>query len=277
MRLIDKILTYLQGRTEPVTMQEIYEAVPGEKQTTVRGRVYDSLGIHLERKDRGLYVIIGAATVNIVEEGDSRKLVFSIIQARLSYDFLLMDIPYLSGGQKGGNRNLSDYPTIPPKDFWKLCKRLPDLMRTAESQMYFMISNGQCTESAAAWYKACIENEFKLAGQGEYLKTYANGSPCKIGQHVIPSEGIYAYSLDGTLRKCSDDFTLNFTEVRPNGYPTQKPYNMIKQFIHQATRLGEMCLDLFAGSGQMHHACVELARSSHSIDISPTAIQTILR
>jgi site-specific DNA-methyltransferase (adenine-specific) len=56
-----------------------------------------------------------------------------------------------------------------------------------------------------------------------------------------------------------------------NGYPTEKPINIIKTLIEQSSNEGDLVVDPFFGSGSTAHAALELKRNFNGSDISPYA------
>jgi len=56
------------------------------------------------------------------------------------------------------------------------------------------------------------------------------------------------------------------------GYPTQKPLRLMKRIVRVHSRMGDTCLDMFAGSGSFGVACKMLHRNYILIDNSIEAI-----
>jgi site-specific DNA-methyltransferase (adenine-specific) len=61
------------------------------------------------------------------------------------------------------------------------------------------------------------------------------------------------------------------------GYPTQKPIGIIKRIIAVSSRPGDLVVDLFAGSGTIGDACLQLDRQFILVDRNPQAIQVMQR
>ena len=72
------------------------------------------------------------------------------------------------------------------------------------------------------------------------------------------------------------------TIVSPNGrertgYPTQKPEGLVRRFVQASSRLGDLCLDPFAGSGTLGAVAAALGRRYLLIDESPDALAVMHR
>lgn len=61
------------------------------------------------------------------------------------------------------------------------------------------------------------------------------------------------------------------------GYPTQKPVALLERILHAATREGDVVLDPFCGCGTTIAAAHELGLHWMGIDVSPFAIELIVR
>ena len=56
------------------------------------------------------------------------------------------------------------------------------------------------------------------------------------------------------------------------GYPTQKPEGVVRRIVQASTRLGDWCLDPFAGSGTLGVAAGRLGRHFVLMDSNPEAV-----
>ncbi len=281
MSLKNKILKYLESQKEEVELSQLYEHFDSEKHTTIRGRINECVGSEIIRTGRGKYLLLGAEIEAVIEKTDARLAVPNILKANIYYDLIFFDIPYKTGGQKGGNRDLSNYDLIDPEEFEKIVSQAQNMLRTEDSQVYFMIAGGKSSKVAADRYlRAFAPTNLKVAGKGSYLKLNKNGTVCNMGKYPMPAEDIYVFSHSGKLH--SDNTVLNFETVRPplprqGGYPTQKPFDLIEQIVKQSTNIGDKVLDMFGGSGVMLDACLKLKRFIHTMDISDESINRMLK
>ena len=58
-----------------------------------------------------------------------------------------------------------------------------------------------------------------------------------------------------------------------NGYPTQKPKELIKRFVLASSNEGDVVADYYLGSGTTAEVCKELNRNFIGCDINPNAIE----
>lgn len=282
MSLQSKILNYFKNVKEEITLTELYEHFDETKNSTIRGRINECVGTKLIRTGRGKYMLLGAEIEAVIEKTDSRQAIPQILKAQIYYDLIFFDIPYKTGGQKGGNRDLSNYNLIDPEEFQKIVFDAEKMLRTENSQLYFMIAGGKSSKVAAEKYlRAFAPTNLKVAGNGSYLKLNKNGTVCNMGKYPMPAEDIFVYSHSGKLHNESAT-TLDFELTRPplprqGGYPTQKPFDLIEQIVKQSTNVGDKVLDMFGGSGVMLDVCLKLKRFIHTMDISEDAINRMLK
>jgi hypothetical protein len=272
MSLREKILSILKTCGKQMTMEQLYKSFPEIAKTTVRGRVYDSMGKGITRIGRGLYISSEA----IVEHGNTMEIVDRMVEESDLFDCIFLDIPYDAAGQKGGNRALFECDTISPQQFGELIGKLELLLKTDTSPLLFMFTSGKTSEPSYKRYiKEFEKSSLKMCPKsGSYTKLWSNGNRMNMGKYLMPPEHIHIFSKSGLV----DDFdtwTLHFQEV-PNlrEYPSSKPYPMIRKLVEQATKIGDWVLDPFGGSGKILKACKELKRMCHIIDSSDVAINT---
>ena len=266
MSLRNRILQLLNNSGKQMSMQEIYTNFTDIAKTTIRGRVYDSLGKGIQRIGKGLYISSEA----IVEQGNSLEIVDRMINEGDLFDFIFLDIPYQADGQKGGNRNLFDCDKITPEQFGVFIQKLELLLKTDTSPLLFMFTSGKTSQKAHNKYIAQFTNTGlkRCSRVGSYIKLWANGNRMNMGKYLMPSEHIYIFSKSGIVDNMST-WQIDF-QLTPNTreYPTSKPYGMIRTLIRQATNIGDWILDPFGGSGKVLKACLELKRKCHIIDSS---------
>jgi len=281
MSLKQKIKHYMENKGE-VSLAELYEHFDNVKHTTIRGRINEDVGVKFIRTGKGTYILLGADIEAVIEKTDSRLAMPEIMKANIYYDLMFFDIPYRTGGQKGGNRNLSNYDMIEPEEFQEIIKQAQKRLRTEDSQIYFMIAGGSSSKVAADKYiRAFAPTDLKVAGKGSYLKLNSNGTVCNMGKYQMPAEEIFVFNHSGKLQINEELPQLDFQLTRPplpksGGYPTQKPLELMKQIIKQSTNIGDRVLDMFGGSGVTLEACLMLKRFIHTMDISDEAIKRMI-
>lgn len=286
--LAEKILAFIKEHKQ-FTLSELYgEFGNSYKHHSIRARVYENLKGSVIRTGKGSYVLAGAEIEAIVEQADSREHVFEIKKANIFYDLVFLDIPYRTGGQRGGGanprRNMADYSLIDPEEFGEILKEVEKLLRSEESQVYFMIAGGSSSAAQAQKYIRMFDKTaLQQNDVGSYTKLTSTGKICNMGQHAMPPEIVMAFSADGKIRDCTEaqNYCLDFALERPKlarygGYPTAKPVAMLKQMVAQATERGQWVLDLFAGSGNMLEAALGIGRKAHLVEICSNAIDKFI-
>lgn len=267
MGLRKDILKQMSKRGKEITMKELCEKFPDQPKTTVRGRVYESIGKGITRLGRGLYISSDA----IIEQGDSLEIIDRMVEEGDVFDFVFLDIPYKAGGQKGGNRNLFDKDKITPEQFGVFVSKVEKLLRTDDSPIAYMFTSGRSSKAAHDRYFKQFDNtELQLCDKiGTWTKLWANGNRMNMGKYLMPPENIYFFSRSGKVDVGDVDFSLS---VKFKEYPSVKPYPMIKSLVEQLTKVGDWVLDPFGGSGKILKACLELNRKCHIIDSDDVAI-----
>jgi hypothetical protein len=285
--LATKILRYIEENKQ-FTIPDLYrEFGDAYKKHSIRARVYENLKGSVIRTGKGSYILAGAEIEAIVEQADSREHVFEIKKSNIFYDLIMLDIPYRTGGQRGGGanpkRNMADYSLIDPVEFGDILKAVEGLLRTEESQVYFMMAGGKSSAVQANKYiRMFDQTALKCNDIGSYTKLTSTGKVCNMAQYDMPPEIIMAFSSDGKIRDCTDgDYSLDFALERPllaryGGYATAKPKAMLQQMVMQATQKGEWVLDLFAGSGSILEAALGVGRKAHLVEICSNAIDNFI-
>jgi len=279
LSLAKKIEAYISEGKE-FTLQELYrEFGDSYKNHSIRARVYESDKVI--RTARGSYILAGIDIEAIVEQGDSRDNVYTLVNAKMKYDLIFFDIPYyIKGGQHGGNRTLVDYETISENEFKNIIIEVEKLLKDDDSQVHFMITGGKSSAKGAEKYiNMFAHTGLKLINIGSYTKLTKDGKVCNMGAYKLPKELIYTYSKSGKER-FSDmvNSNIDYSYQRPplpkaGGYRTEKPLELLKKLIQRCTLEGERILDLFAGSGVTLEAGLLLKRRVHGIELSTHAIE----
>lgn len=286
--LADKIERYVKEKKK-FKLSDLYmEFGDAYQRHSIRARVYENLKGRVIRTGKGSYLLAGAEIEAIVEQADSREHVFEIKKANIFYDLVFLDIPYRTGGQRGGGvnpkRNMANYSLIDHEEFGEILKQVEGLLRSEDSQVYLMMAGGKSSAAQAHKYiRMFDETALKCNDVGSYTKLTSIGKVCNMAQHDMPPEIIMAFSPDGKIRDCTEDgsYNLDFALERPRlarygGYPTAKPVPMLRQMVAQATEKGQWVLDLFAGSGNILEAALGLGRKAHLVEICTNAIENFI-
>ncbi|MCK9271926.1 DNA modification methylase [Candidatus Gracilibacteria bacterium] len=88
----------------------------------------------------------------------------------------------------------------------------------------------------------------------------------------------------GTGNKCHDDIFDLFNiwlekreDVNSYEHPTQKPPTLHEKALKRCTKLGDIVVDLFGGSGSTLIACEQLKRKAYLIEIDPIFVDLIIK
>lgn len=262
MSLSARILNYIDEATGPVKLADLYTRL-GALQHSIRARLH-------EARKAGQIVAIAAgvyigAAAHVGAQGDARQEMARLAEIGAQFDFIVLDLPWECASTKGGNRHISDFPTITAEEFGQIAADAAKLLRTETSAAMFIFSAGHTAAPTRRKYQAQIEAALKPAGGGAYHKTYANGQPCKIGRYELPAEDVILYTRSGRLSQATAQ--IDVTAVRPNRYPTQKPVELLTAWLSAACPQGGIVLDPFGGSGSTAAAADQLGMASLSIDI----------
>jgi DNA-binding Lrp family transcriptional regulator len=235
-----------------------------------------------ERVDTGVYRLrINGEDMAYVEAGNAVDVLPRLAKEGFKSDMVFLDIPYDTPAVKGGNRGANNrYDLLSVDDFKKVVQATKTIARDQSTPIVHMYSQAKSGMTAMAKYnQVLIDEGYKPVGKGEYRKTYSNGKsvgfPTNQGYRITEPEGILVFSQSGELKK--DLGNLNFRIVRPKGYHTEKPEEMLKAIIKMTTDEGDTVLDPFAGSGSTGAAALKTGRKSYNIEKSADVVDKVTK
>lgn len=256
------------------TLQEVYQAIPDKPQTTIRGRIYDNLGIKFEKISRGLFRTIKGKNQCIVIEGDGRDL--SILEDN-SITAIITDHAWDSKANKGGNRNFaSEYNTFTYElsDFKEKARVLKDgcflveiLPAENESNFEYLYEIKKMAQECGLNYYACVDwkkgsfvsNTGRKSKNTESVMFFSKGKARNLRIDVKKTKATgevhYMSGTNGMLPTCFD------VEPVPKNrkiHQSEKPVALFEQIIGYITKDGEngVILDQGAGSGAVGEAAL---------------------
>ena len=202
-----------------------------------------------ERVADGVYTIkVGDQDVAFVIPADALLTLPKLAKQGFKADMVFLDIPYNTPAVKGGNRGVK-YNLISVDNFDKLLDSVKTILRTKDSPVIHMYSQAASGLKAMQKYNDLFPTKgFTPIGRGEYTKLQLDGVTRvrNMRGNIIEPEGILVFNQSGMSDKIGN---LNFKLVRPKGYQTEKPAEMLKALIEMTTEEGDVVLDPFAGSG----------------------------
>ena len=86
--------------------------------------------------------------------------------------------------------------------------------------------------------------------------------------------------VSGTNIEVHQEYPTVITEEKPKRnaeHPTMKPVALVERFLRNSTRMGDLVLDLFGGSGSTLIACEKTARINCSMELDPKFADVIVR
>ena len=254
------------------TLFEIYEDFPNEKETTIRGRLNESLGSCFKRLGRGIYIATDGEITAVFLEGNAREIIKTLEDE--SIDAIIMDSPYsaLDKQMTVGStrkRNLDggwgfqtwDLDEAFLKELYRVMKpggHMFSFMPAAKADTVDYNHNQVLLARRAGWkFQATWVWDKVLLGMGYTGRC----------QHEL----IHFFSKG----KRRFPLSLKTTDVRAHQrehsskkiHQTQKPVGLIADIIKFSTARGEVVLDPFAGSGSTAAAALQTGRNSISIEL----------
>ena len=228
-----------------------------------------------ERVEKGVYTLSkDGQDLAWIETADATESLPRLAGEGFKADMVFLDIPYDTPAVKGGNRGVK-YDLLSVDNFSKILDAVKVIAKSDNSPVIHMFSQAESGLKAMAKYNDLfLEKGFKPVGRGEYQKTFADGSPVTSPNgKVSKPEGIIVFTQSGKLTKPLNN--LNFKLVRPKGYQTEKPAEMLKAMIEMTTNEGDLVLDPFAGSGVTGAEAIKAGRQSYNIERNPEVAKNI--
>lgn len=283
MSIASRILNTLSAAIAPVsTGSFIAKEAPQVQPHSVRARLHElTVQGLIARVAKGMYVYSAGGVRQIGAQCDSTKAVADMAKAGFKADAVFLDVPYGAAeegqGVKGGNRDIASFPVIHSSVFAGMAADIAAIVAD-DAPVILVMSNGKSSAKAKAGYMQALRGAgFQLAATGEYTKTYANGKPAQFMGRIMPGEGIFVFTKSGKLNMATmEGLDLNISAVRLNpgtNYATAKPVTMLSKLFSALTRIGDLILDPFGGSGSTAVTCAQIGRSSISFDILHNPVQ----
>lgn len=220
-----------------------------------------------ERVADGVYrITANGQEVAVVIPADARESLPKLAAEGFKADMVFLDIPYDTPAVKGGNRGVN-YNLISVDDFSKVLDSVKTILRDEDATVVHMYSQAPSGMAAMQKYNDLFPKKgFLPLAKGEYQKTFADGSPVTSPNgKVAKPEGIIIFNQSGNAEVLKST-NLQFKMVRPKGYQTEKPAEMLRALIEMTTDEGDVVLDPFAGSGVTAAEAVKAKRKAVAIE-----------
>lgn len=233
-----------------------------------------------KRVDKGVYILSTETEGDIafIYPEDALEALPRLAKEGLKADMIFLDIPYDTPAVKGGNRGVN-YNLISLEDFGEVIKAVSTIARSEDTPIFHMYSQAESGMKKMQQYNDLfLDYGYIPVAKGEYQKTYADGTPVGFptakGFTITKPEGILVFTKSGKLKKGLK--ALDFTLVRPKGYQTEKPAEMLASMVEMSTEEGDVVLDPFAGSGVTGAEAVKLRRRAVLIEKDKDVAEKII-
>jgi len=270
MTLKDRLIDFLLKNAHHLS--EIYEAFPGEKESTIRGRLNENINSCFKRVGRGVYIATVGDSQCALIEGDAWEVLADFEDD--SFDAIITDPPYavLNDQMQRGTtrkRNLNkgwDFET-------------KDLDHDLFSQMHRVLKpNGHffCFMPAAkADTIDYIYNQVKLAENAGFTfnsQWVWDKKVISLGYNGRPRHELILFFSKGKRRRINNSIPDVLTHARVMGknkvHQTEKPVELLIELLKFSTNPGDTVLDPFAGSFSLGMAAMLTDRFAVGIEMS---------
>lgn len=278
MTLIEAIQAYFVGREE-VSLQDLYSHLPDAKQHSIRARIYENLGNAFKRVGHGVYVAMEGDATCLVVAKDALEAVRELPPQ--SVDALITDPPYpwLAA-------HVELHTTTRPRMRWKYEKR--EIDRELGLELYRVLRSGAhaffFVPAETATTRPCIENFIRtLEACGFVFNKRFIWDRAMLGMGYngrCQYEGILFMSKGKRKMPCDkgvpDLIRERQAHHRHRTHPNEKPVGLMEKLIRFSTRVGELVLDIFAGSCSTGRAALNLGRNAILVEKDLAAIERAL-
>jgi len=261
---------------EKKCLTEIYAAFDDEKESTIRGRLNENVGICFERLGRGVYIATDGEVQAIIIHGDSWEALKDLSDE--SVDAIIMDSPYSAldlqmtwGTTRERNRRGGwDFTTKDPDEalygellrvlkkgghmfsFMPACKA--DTHDFNEKQIRIAEEAGWTFNSQFIWDKKHMGMGYNGRARHELIHFFSKGKR-------------RLHQAGHTMRRTPDVLVHGRIPARRRIHQTEKPIALIAELIEFSTLPGEVVLDPFAGSLSTASAALQTNRNAVCIEI----------
>lgn len=273
------------------TLSDAYNLMPDRQQTSIRARIYESLGSRFKRIASGVYCTVSCDAVCVVIEGNGRDL--SAIEDN-SIDCILTDHPWLdTTSHIGRNRSFVDYDCFryTKEDFQEKFRVLKDgcflvemLPEENENNYKYLYSIKEMAEEAGFSYYAkvpwkkgqVVSNTGRKSKNTKDVMFFTKGKarPMRINKQKRNASGDYCY-MSGTAGMLPSVFDVPPVPRNQQIHKSEIPVALIEKILNFITYKGEMVLDQFAGSGSVGEAALRNGRNSILYEIDSENIEKI--
>lgn len=278
MTLIQAIRDFILAAREPVHLQDLYSHLPDALQHSIRARIYENLGRHFKRVGPGLYVAMEGEATCVVAHGDAWEKMKEIPSGRI--DAVITDPPYpwvAHFAEQGTTRRRMDWSFEKREIDVDLGREIYRVLKEGAHSFFFVPAETATT-------RPHIEKMIRLLeGCGLVFQKRFVWNKMVLGMGYrgrAMYEGILFFSKGAMRQACDlgvpDVISVKAAPPSQRSHPTEKPLGLLEQLIRFSTKISELILDPFAGSGSTGKAALRLGRDSILIEKSVQILESAL-
>jgi site-specific DNA-methyltransferase (adenine-specific) len=252
---------------EPMSLQAIYDSLPDLKEHSIRARIYENLGKHFRRIEKGVYVATHEGAACVVVAGDAWEEIKKI--STESVDALITDPPYpwintlLAQGTTRKNEfgfETREIDLALGYELWRALKKgahafffAPAVTALTKPKLdSFLLMLGKCGfQFNKLWVWDKVHFGMGYAGRARHETI------------VFASKGDPRKPFDLSI---ADVLTEPRIHISRRIHDAEKPVGLIERLVKFSTKAGETILDCFAGSLSTGVAALKLGRNSIMIE-----------
>lgn len=279
MTLIEAIREFFKVKQGPVSVQDLYAALPDQLEHSIRARVYERLGKEFTRIGKGLYLATSGEAACVVVQGDALETVKEL-PAR-SVDALITDPPY-----SWLQTHVELHTTTRPRMRWGYEKKEVD--RELGLELYRVLKGG-----AHAFFFVPAESRVTRPHIERFIATL-EGCGFTFNKRFIWDRVMLGMGYNGRARYEGILFMSKGPRRKPcdlaipdliverqahhchRKHPNEKPVGLLEKLLRFSTKAGELALDCFAGSLNLGRAAIAIGRNALCIEKSEAILEKSL-
>ncbi len=267
-------------KEKPKTIKEIAEETKIKEPNIRRILGVGAKEGTFERVEKGVYILSkDGQDIAFIHPGDALEVLPKLAKDGLKADMIFLDIPYKTPAVTGGNRGVK-FETISVEEFKTVMDAISTIARDEKTPLYYMYSKAPSGLKKMLQYNdVLIEKGFKPVAEGGLTKTQKDGLTVVRNMRgaEIPPEGIILLTKSGKFDEIDEKRKLDFKLIRPKGYQTEKPAELLASLIKQGTKEGDVVLDPFAGSGVTGAEAIKSGRKAVLVEKNQNAIDNFIK
>ncbi len=269
MTLKQKLIDFLLENAS--SLSEIYEALPDEKETTIRGRLNENINKCFKRVGRGIYIATIGETQCALIEGNAWDKIKSFEDD--SFDAIITDPPYEALNQQmqtgtTRKRNVNKGFDFETRDLD--LEIFSEMFRVLKPNGHFFCFMPSAKHDTIDY----IHAQVKLAEQAGFTfnsQWVWDKKVISLGYNGRPRHELIMFFSKGKRRRINNSIPDVLTHARVMGkkrvHQTEKPIELLIDLLKFSTNEGDTVLDPFAGSFSLGMAAMLTKRCAVGIEL----------